>query len=160
MPGVDVRQDGTPQTQMPDGGDGWMPLTVLAVSAGVESSREAREFVRQTLCAPAIGAAVVADAVQIVSELVTNALLHGGCSAEPKTQVKLVAIDAGLRIEVYDVSPLAPARRTPSAGAEHGRGLAIVASLANRWGWEPTAHGKCVWCEVTALPEQTAAQHA
>jgi anti-sigma regulatory factor (Ser/Thr protein kinase) len=155
MSGFDVRQDGAPRPQVFDAGSGWVPLTVLAVSAGVESSREAREFVRQTLYAPLIGESVVADVVQIVSELVTNAVLHGGCGAEPKTQVKLLVIDAGLRIEVYDVSSVAPVRRQQSDGAEHGRGLAIIAALADRWGWERTARGKCVWCELTTSPEQT-----
>jgi anti-sigma regulatory factor (Ser/Thr protein kinase) len=160
MPGFDVRQDGAPQTQTLDAGDAMMPLTVHAVSAGVESSREAREFVRQTLYAPLVGEVVVTDAVHIVSELVTNALLHGGCSAAPRTQVKLIAVGAALRIEVYDLSPVAPVLRIQSDGAEHGRGLAIVAALADRWGWEPTSSGKCVWCELAVAPEQTTAQRA
>lgn len=140
---------------MPDAGCGWMPLTVLCVSEGVGSSREAREFVRETLQAPVLGKAVVADAVQAVSELVTNAMLHGGYVAKPHIQVKVVAIDMGVRIEVYDVSVVAPVECTVSDDAERGRGLAIVAALADRWGWEPTTRGKYVWCELAARPEQT-----
>lgn len=155
MPVFGVRLPGARFTRMLDDGDGGTLLGVLRVSADVGSIRTARGFVTQTLGAYAVGAAVVQDAVLIVSELLTNAVLHGSDSAECDVTVKLIAIATSLRIEVHDASPLTPVQRPEGEGAENGRGLVIVDGLADRWGWEPTADGKFVWCELAVEPEQT-----
>lgn len=160
MPVFGVRLPGARFTWMLDGGDGGTLLGVLCASADVRSIRIARDFVTQTLDAYAIGTAVVDDAVLIVSELLTNAVLHGSDSAECDVTVKLIGIAMRLRIEVYDASPLAPAQRLEDNGIENGRGLVIVDRLADRWGWEPTAVGKFVWCELAARPEQTPTDRA
>lgn len=84
-------------------------------------------------------------AVELVTgELTTNALLHGGGRAA----VRIVGLEGGARIEVADASPQAPFVGQPSADAMTGRGLALVARLARRWGVEPAPDGKVVWAEV------------
>ena len=72
------------------------------------------------------------DAVLLVSELVTNAVRHGQGST-----LRLTArVDAGsLRVEVVDAgSGFEPPHRRPDAASPGGRGLEIVASLADHWG--------------------------
>ena len=88
------------------------------------------------------------DAVLALSELVTNAVLHG---REPLT-VLLDRDGARLRVEVSDGSPLGPSFSMLDPTAVTGRGLLLVSSCADRWGVEPTADGKRVWFEVDAAP--------
>ena len=92
-----------------------------------------------------VGSHAVCDVAELLSsELVTNAVVHARSSVELEA-----AYDdtSALRIDVYDRSPDEVDRApTPAAeGAEGGRGLAIVARLASRWGVEPCSHGKRVW---------------
>ncbi|MGH9263421.1 MAG: SpoIIE family protein phosphatase [Acidimicrobiales bacterium] len=86
------------------------------------------------------------DAALVVSELVTNALLHGGGC----TGVATVPIDGGVRIEVRDGSSLPPMLGRPSDESLTGRGLRLVASVSARWGADTErGGGKVVWAEVT-----------
>ena len=82
----------------------------------------------------------------LVSELVTNALLH----ALPPLEVRVQPIGAtGVRIEVYDAaSDRVPIRDGAPLDAETGRGIEIIAALASRWGIESGASGKLVWAEL------------
>ena len=88
---------------------------------------------------------VVAAAELVVSELVTNALLHGG----GQVAVRL-AIDpeTRLRVEVEDAGHRLPVTARDSTEAMTGRGLALVSQLAQAWGVEPSAAGKVVWAEL------------
>jgi anti-sigma regulatory factor (Ser/Thr protein kinase) len=86
-------------------------------------------------------------ALLVLSELVTNAVLHG---SEP-IQVCVTSRDDILRIEVSDgdthTGRIAPqGRRSPDQPG--GRGLQIVNSLARSWGTTRTVNGKTVWAEV------------
>ncbi|GHB40687.1 ATP-binding protein [Streptomyces cirratus] len=93
-----------------------------------------------------------ADAAElVVSELVTNALRHSGAPQGRGIGVRLARRKGGVRVEVSDagaVVDLAPQVTTECD--ERGRGLAIVAALAERWGCLPRPHGigKAVWAEV------------
>ncbi|HKA68486.1 MAG TPA: ATP-binding protein [Actinomycetes bacterium] len=82
--------------------------------------------------------------ILLVSELVTNALLHG------HPPLRLVARDilTGVRIEVHDNNPEGAPQKRPDGGFQSGRGLQLVDSLATRWGWMESGNGKCVWFEV------------
>lgn len=160
MPVFDVSEVGAQLGRTLGVGNGETPLATLRVSADIESIRYARDFVKQTLDAQAIVLPTVDDAVLIVSELLTNAVLHGSDGTGSEVMVRLVAIEGRLRIEVHDESPLVPFQPTASNDAEDGRGLVLVGAMADRWGCELTAGGKFVWCELIAWPEQTTAQHA
>ncbi|MWA06731.1 SpoIIE family protein phosphatase [Actinomadura sp. LD22] len=90
----------------------------------------------------------VGDTVQLlVSELVTNALLHGAGSIV----LRLIRGDA-LLCEVYDDGQDMPHLRHADATAESGRGLQLVSHVAARWGTHRTDGGKVVWFEHR-LPE-------
>ncbi|GAA1912151.1 ATP-binding protein [Streptomyces sodiiphilus] len=87
--------------------------------------------------------------VLLVSELVTNAVVHTG---RPGV-VRLVLPGPGdglpaVRLEVADHSTRLPRRRAARQEATSGRGLELVEILADRWGWQPEGDGKCVWCEL------------
>ncbi|WP_327324234.1 ATP-binding protein [Streptomyces sp. NBC_01210] len=59
--------------------------------------------------------------------------------------------EQALRIEVCDDCPELARPGLPDPYSESGRGLFLVAVLADRYGVEPTAVGKCCWAEI-ALP--------
>jgi anti-sigma regulatory factor (Ser/Thr protein kinase) len=109
----------------------------------------ARRFVSSTLQASNVPPPVIDDAVLLASELVTNALLH----ARSAPRLDLVLDGAGLRCTVDDDSVVPPRRRHYDNDAATGRGLALVESLAARWGSEATAHGKRVWFEMDYEPD-------
>lgn len=91
------------------------------------------------------------DMLLVVSELVTNAVLHG---AEPIV-VTLVREPERMRIEVTDAAPdSSPYSSRVTKESVAGRGLSVVTRLAAAWGWraDPGAR-KTVWAE---LPLRTA----
>ncbi|MEV6208230.1 SpoIIE family protein phosphatase [Kitasatospora sp. NPDC051914] len=82
----------------------------------------------------------------IVSELVTNAIRYGA----PPIELRLIRAGA-LICEVSDGSNTAPHLRRARIYDEGGRGLLLVAQVAERWGSRQTARGKTIWAEQ-ALP--------
>ncbi len=81
----------------------------------------------------------------LVSELVTNACVHG---ADPVT-LHLEIGHTKARVEVEDSIPEWPNVQSPSARDPGGRGLVIVESLSHMWGVEnKVTGGKVVWAEV------------
>ena len=96
----------------------------------------------------ALGWGDAADTVALlVSEVATNAVLHAYGQ-----DIRVRVLDRGrrLRVEVVDGSPVLPVQRSAVAGSEDGRGIALVDSLALRWGVDGQAGGKVVWFEVGA----------
>ncbi|MFF4319240.1 SpoIIE family protein phosphatase [Streptomyces sp. NPDC001568] len=102
----------------------------------------ARRYTRRTLESWGVDADTVAGTELIVSELVTNALRYGS----PPLRLRLIK-DRALTCEVHDASSTSPHLRHARAVDEGGRGLFIVAQLAQRWGIRYTAAGKTVWTE-------------
>lgn len=91
------------------------------------------------------GHADLCDAVALlVSEIATNALVHGSGDV----QVRVTSSSERLRVEVADDSPRMPQPRAAGPLEEGGRGLALVESLAADWGVQPRGHGKVVWFEL------------
>ncbi|MDQ0764121.1 ATP-binding protein [Streptomyces canus] len=87
------------------------------------------------------------DVLLCVSELATNALLHG---VPPNRCFRLDLVhlaDGVLRVEVHDSG--SGEIRIPDATpeSEHGRGLLLVAALADDWGVRERDSGKVVWCD-------------
>ncbi|MFI9721831.1 SpoIIE family protein phosphatase [Streptomyces sp. NPDC052396] len=79
----------------------------------------------------------------ILSELITNAIRH----ASGPIRVRLLR-DRSLICEVADTSSTSPHLRHAAAEDEGGRGLFLVAQLADRWGTRYTAEGKIIWAEL------------
>ena len=105
-----------------------------------EAPALAREFLRGATCA-AHHSEVLDDAVLMVSELVTNSVLHGG----PPVVVAVDCTEDTLQVRVRDGSSELPARRDAEKTDEGGRGLALVAEMSDDWGVDPVADGKNVW---------------
>ncbi len=105
-----------------------------------EAPSHARAFLRDTGCQEH-HAEVVEDAVLLVSELVTNSVLHGG----PPLVVAVDCTEAALQVRVRDGSPQLPTPRDAARGDENGRGLALVDAMSDEWGVERDADGKHVW---------------
>jgi anti-sigma regulatory factor (Ser/Thr protein kinase) len=86
------------------------------------------------------------DLLLVVSELVTNAVLHG---AEPIV-VTVVRAPERVRVEVTDgATDASPHSNRVPPEAETGRGLSVVTRLAAAWGWRATpGRGKTVWAEL------------
>lgn len=109
-----------------------------------QSARAARRFVRDAL-AGADSEDLEETVTLLVSELVTNAVVHGGSDVE----VLVRLMPRTVRVEVMDSSEIALAPRTATNEDVSGRGLALVESLARRWGVDLVAGaGKTVWFEV------------
>ena len=87
--------------------------------------------------------------ILLISELVTNAVVHTGCPAVLRMLFGSGAAEAGtVRVEVADKSDLPPAPRHARCSETGGRGLELVDGLADRWGWHPEGAGKHIWYEV------------
>ncbi|MET8470691.1 ATP-binding protein [Streptomyces sp. NPDC006422] len=92
------------------------------------------------------------DTALVVSELLTNALLHGSLR-DRLIRVHLHATDTVLRVEVSDPrGERPPSPRAAEGTDQFGRGLSLVAALAGRWGWAPRSVGKTVYAEWDAAP--------
>ena len=93
----------------------------------------------------------IPDACLVVSELVTNAMIHAGTDID----VTLAEHRRSVRVAVRDHSHALPVERQGRSD-EHGRGLGIVAELASSWGVLPHSDGgKVVWAVFAAArPER------
>jgi hypothetical protein len=96
-------------------------------------------------------AAACDDAVALVSELATNAVIHA------RTPYTITVSRAGdtVRIGVHDLSAVTPRRRTYGVDATTGRGLRLVASMSSDWGIVAATEGKVVWFEVRCDGDRT-----
>ncbi|MFC8454718.1 SpoIIE family protein phosphatase [Kitasatospora sp. NPDC057223] len=102
----------------------------------------ARRFTRTTL--ESWGLSGLCDFAELlVSELVTNALLH----ADAPRRLRLFR-DRVLTVEVSDAGGQSPQLRTFGEQDEGGRGMFLVGELAHRWGSRATRDGKVVWAEL------------
>jgi Histidine kinase-like ATPase domain len=138
----------------------WVCRQVVSspLEAGL-ACRGAREFTGQTL--GGWGLLVLAeDTTVIVSELVTNALVHGcDLSAAMPGQVELFLWrQAGQMVcAVTDPGPAPPVLASPDPLAEAGRGLQVVQALSATWGWTRLGGGrKAVWAALRVPPTEAA----
>jgi len=87
------------------------------------------------------------DVALVVSELMTNALLHGSLR-DRLIRVRTTVTGVTLRVEVSDPrGERLPSPCPVSDTDQFGRGLLLVGALAHRWGWEPRSVGKTVYAE-------------
>jgi hypothetical protein len=113
------------------------------IAALADSSAHARRIVASVL--GGVSPEVLEIAQLLVSELTSNAIIHGSGDAALVVQ----ADNHFLHVEVLDsestmnFAPLHLAKSSP-----HGRGLALVDTLASSWGVEPRLIGKAVWFDL------------
>ncbi|MFJ1590655.1 ATP-binding protein [Kitasatospora albolonga] len=131
---------------MVETGAGPMPAYTETLPRAAASVRSARRLVRLALDVWGL-TGVQDDAELIVSELLTNAVLH---ARRDSVRVSAMRLGEGrVRIAVVDLSRDRLAVRPAGDDQESGRGLDIVATLSGgRWGLDPLPWGKRVWAEL------------
>ncbi|WP_062210444.1 ATP-binding protein [Streptomyces sp. NBRC 109706] len=150
----------------------FLPVDPRGVSASAsvdlsprpESVRQAREFTRRTLQDWRLAGQFDTVAL-VVSELVTNALRHGlsrrtldwGHGTGPMRtdlELELMRGDAWLVCAVRDPSDSVPRPALADSAAESGRGLHLVDSFSDDWGWRRltgNGRGKIVWARFQTV---------
>ena len=136
--------------RQPRGGQSIQPVIESHFSAELESVVAARHMVVSVAERWNLPDNVVEDAALATSELVSNVVFHAGT----RLNLTVRRLGSGLRIEVRDGNA-----NLPTAGSNDpadlletrsmtGRGLALIAAMADRWGADPEAGGKVVWAEI------------
>src|SRR5690242_7075838 len=91
----------------------------------------------------------LSDVSLVVSELATNAVVH----ARTEFTVGFHLGGGRARVEVRDHAPGLPDNHSLALSTSNGRGLLIVATLAEQWGVEWGPATKTVWAELSVLLE-------
>lgn len=120
-------------------------LVSVQMLPDVRSVAVARDFIATTCAANGIPADVSDTAALLVSELVTNVVVHA------RTDIALHIRPDGqrLHVEIADQDPRGQVRLFPlDPAAPRGRGVHLVSVLAADWGVIPHATGKTVWFEL------------
>jgi anti-sigma regulatory factor (Ser/Thr protein kinase) len=130
-----------------------LPATPASVGA-------ARRLVR-TAAADAVDGDLLDTAELLVSELVSNAVMHAGTPIDVSVSIS-VSHGPELTVGVTDGSPHRPAPRRYGETASTGRGLRLVEALSDEWGVTVRDTGKTVWFRLSAAgsaePEQSRSQ--
>lgn len=118
----------------------------LALRPEARSIRVARRFLADAVSALGLSQDTVSVAELALSEIVTNAVVHG----QPPIAVHVDADRTRLRVAVTDADPTEPSIGDRDLDGTGGRGMAIVAAVTGRWGCEadPSGVGKRVWFTV------------
>jgi anti-sigma regulatory factor (Ser/Thr protein kinase) len=133
----------------PPGVERGFRIQSIALQPKALSSRAARSFAAQSVAGHE--ARFRETVVLLVSELVSNAVQHGGPHG-PDSSVGLTVEErsGGVRVEVTDAGNGDPIPCDGPIDRPSGRGLLLVEALASRWGCKRMAVGKTVWFELGA----------
>ncbi|MEU6256637.1 SpoIIE family protein phosphatase [Streptomyces sp. NPDC047043] len=88
------------------------------------------------------------SAVLLLSEMLTNVLVHTDADALLLAEVRGETGERRMRVEVTDTSDDLPHKRRPGELASSGRGLVLIELLADAWGVAPQGEGKSIWFEL------------
>jgi anti-sigma regulatory factor (Ser/Thr protein kinase) len=118
----------------------------IELPARPESAGLARRFAHSCLLDWQLGR-LTDDVDLVVSELVTNALLHARSEVRGTAPIRLEVVREldSLVCQVTDGSVAPPTQESAGETAEHGRGLLLVDVLSAQWGWFTGPAGKAVW---------------
>jgi anti-sigma regulatory factor (Ser/Thr protein kinase) len=126
-------------------------LTTIELSGGPGAASAARHAIEQLADRERLGR--VDDLRLLVSELVTNCVIHGGASEADRVQVTVEQPDDYIRVEVCDRgrgwTKRTRSRELDSDEPPGGWGLMLVGEIADRWGIH-SENGTCVWFEMAA----------
>ena len=120
----------------------------LPVRAEPSAVSEVRAIIAARLREWQVPTDLVDDVLLLGSELLSNVFRHVG------SPFCLLCLEDGavLRLTVTDAGHALPHVRVGDGLAESGRGMVLVAAVANRWGAEVTPSGKDVWVEFDRVP--------
>ena len=122
---------------------GQQPL-VVQLPARAEAPGLARTAARTAVSGWGLPAEVSDNVTLVVSELVTNAVLHTGSSPTLRLRTSAGAV----YVEVADDDSRQPRMRDPEDDEDGGRGLHLIEALSRRWNVRTTPAGKVVWAEI------------
>lgn len=118
---------------------------LVLVGTGAEDVSRIRRLAHDFLARLRVPPSACEDALLIISELVTNAVVH----ALPPAALRVRCMRCGaLRIEVTDGGSQTPLPSYTDSEDEHGRGMFIVAALATRHGTVTRERGAMRWAEL------------
>jgi anti-sigma regulatory factor (Ser/Thr protein kinase) len=120
------------------------PPVEAALPDELTAVRRARDLVRAAAGPLRLSADGVDIGCLVVSELVTNALIHGGAPV----LLRVRSSSRRLYVEVADGARYRPHRRVACETDENGRGLELLQALSRKWGVRPQVTGKVVWAEL------------
>ncbi len=120
-----------------------MPVATASLPADGRAPRDARRLVANLAGAAGVDDELLETALLLVTELVTNAVVHGGGAVGVSVEVH----EGVLSVRVSDAAsgPLLVMARPAGELAEGGRGLQLVDALASAWGTEHSSGRKTLW---------------
>lgn len=128
-------------------------LELGALEGAVPSARLHARYVVQER-----GLASLTDSIElVVSELVTNAVQAARAIGGAAIRLWVLSDRSRIAVLVWDPSPRPPERKDAQGDAENGRGLLLVETLSQQWGWywsssaqaaAGDAEGKFVWAVI------------
>jgi anti-sigma regulatory factor (Ser/Thr protein kinase) len=126
-----------------------MSFTVVDLPGGPQAPAHARRALTERL-AGSVSSTVLEDAGLLVSELVTNAVLHGRVGSGSQVSLRIGVEGERVRVEVSDPGPGFEPGPGPDAGGEDlgGYGLFLVTQIADAWGIAPDDEPTKVWFEL------------
>lgn len=155
IPPFAARREGSPV-------DRWPLRSFLELGALPAAVPCARLHARHVLWEWGVLAHLAESCELLVSEMITNGVQASRVMTQAAVQLWLVSDRARVVILAWDASPLPPVPADPRADAENGRGLLLVDTISERWGWyftgnqpgtdAPGQHGKVVWAVVQLTP--------
>jgi anti-sigma regulatory factor (Ser/Thr protein kinase) len=116
-------------------------LRHVSLTVGLTAPAQARTEVRAAILAWDLPVDESVAAL-LISELVTNAIRH---EAGPTIVLDVSRACGRLRVDVHDTSDDLPTPMEVPADGEAGRGLMLVATLSDEWGFYRTPAGKAVY---------------
>jgi anti-sigma regulatory factor (Ser/Thr protein kinase) len=127
------------------------PVGQIEIKIDPSAPKIARRWVRTLF------ASFPADGLVLVSELVTNAVVHGRRrSRRQRIRVQLGWDDKMIKVQVTNPcdrrNPRTPKMRKPGIDAQNGRGLLLLDAMSHRWGWDKTGGDVTVWFEIEVGP--------
>lgn len=124
-------------------------INSLVLDANPHSVRRARSFAAESM--GHVEGELRDIVVLLVSELVSNAVLHGSPHPPPATvSVTVEVLPDRIRVEVTDVGSDLPILCEARADRRGGRGIMLLHTLASQWGCDSAEVGKTVWFEINA----------
>src|SRR6478672_8771008 len=125
----------------------------VRLAAGPAAPAEARRRVRDAIRSWQVPVDLDA-ALLLTSELVTNAVRHEAGHGAQAVVLAIACSRGRLRVDVHDTSRSLPAVAEVPADAETGRGLLLVETLSDEWGFYRTPAGKAVYFTLAFEPDK------
>ncbi|MFD5659971.1 ATP-binding SpoIIE family protein phosphatase [Streptomyces hirsutus] len=108
-----------------------------------EARRQLRELLHDWCSTDQVDSAVL-----LLSEVLTNVLVHTDTAALLEAEITDAPQGRRMRVEVTDAGAELPHLRAPGELASSGRGLLLIELLAHAWGVVPRGKGKSIWFEL------------